>query len=99
MGSGQLVSQFCHFPEASRHKEENVLSHNKLSGSGESERLRLPTTSEFMLMPGKKSRAGVLGHEGEMRCSLRHLYHWEDFILSPFLALFRGKAREGAAHL
>lgn len=41
LGSGQLISQFCHFPEASRHKEENVLSHNKLSGSGELERLRL----------------------------------------------------------
>lgn len=39
LGSGQLISQFCHFPEASRHKEETVLSHN--SGSGESERIRL----------------------------------------------------------
>lgn len=39
LGLGQLISQFCHFPEASRHKEETVLSYN--SGSGESERLRL----------------------------------------------------------
>lgn len=48
-----------------------MLSHNKLNGSGKAQ----ANTYELMLMPGKKPRTGVLGHEGEMRCCLGHLYH------------------------
>lgn len=92
-GSGQLISQFCHFPEASRHMEGNVLSHTKLSGSGEPERLRLTNPTELMLMPGQKSRAGVLGHEGEVRCSLGHLYHRGGLHPVSISVSFQGQSR------
>lgn len=93
LGSGQLISQFCHFPEASRHKEGNVLSHTKLSGSGEPERLRLTNPTKLMLMPGQKPRAGVLGHEGEMRCSLGHLYHRGGLHPVPISVSLQGQSR------
>lgn len=52
-----------------------------------------PTTFKLMLMPGRKSRAGVLGHEGEMRCSLQHLYHWGGLHTVPILVSLQGQSK------
>lgn len=52
-----------------------------------------PTTSELILMSGKKSRAGVLGHKGEMRCSLGHLYHWRGLCPVPISVSLEGQSK------